>query len=353
MEDNKKLTQPATGAGAIEAKEEKKTSKKLKRKKISVILFTAILVLCGVAAVIFIGLNRTVPPEELEGEVDVTDYRVSSKVPGRILKFYVEEGDYVHKGDTLAILDIPDVEAKLAQADAAVAAAQSQSEKAQNGARQEQIQGAYEMWQKAIAGQTVAKQTYDRVQRLYDEGVMTGQKRDEARAQYDAAVATVKAAKAQYDMAVNGTRYEDKEGAAAQVQRARGAVKEVKSYVKESVLTASADGEVREIFPEVGELVCTGAPIMNIDTPNWWFTFNLREDYLPGLETGKEVNVYMPALNKTVKARITLIKDVGSFAVWKATKALDKYDLKTFEVKARPIENAQGVKAGMSAVLKK
>ena len=192
-----------------QASAELKAHKKQKRRKFSVILFTAILVLCGVAAVIVIGLNRTVPPEELQGEVDVTDYRVSSKVPGRILKFYVEEGDYVHKGDTLAILDIPDVEAKLAQADAAVEAAQSQSEKAQNGAREEQIQGAYEMWQKAIAGQTVAKQTYDRVQRLYDEGVMTGQKRDEAQAQYDAAVATTRAAKSQYDMAVNGTRKEE------------------------------------------------------------------------------------------------------------------------------------------------
>lgn len=326
--------------------------KSKKKRKWSVILFTAIVVIVAVIVVIVIGIKRPQQEEYVQGQAETTDYRVSSKVPGRLLKLYVKEGDYVHKGDTLAVLDTPDLDAKLSQANAAVEAAQSQQEKAENGARQEQIQGAYEMWQKAIAGEEIAKKSFERVDRLFNEGVMPEQKRDEAKAQYEAAVATAKAAKSQYDMAVNGARKEDKEAATAQVERARGAVSEVSSYIKENVCIASADGQVTEIFPEIGELVGSGAPIMNVATDDLWFTFNIREDMLPDLHVGKVIKVYVPAIGKDVEVKITLMKDVGSFAVWKATKALDRYDLKTFEVQARPTQHVEGVKAGMSAVLK-
>lgn len=327
-----------------------------KNKNFTVVFAIAAVIVAVIIIVIIAGLTMPEHPDIIQGQVETTDYRLSSKVPARVLEFRVEEGDRVRKGDTLVIMEAPDIQAKLSQAEAAYAAAVAQERKAVNGTRSEQIQQAYEMWQKAIAARDVAEKTYNRVNRLFEQGVMAEQKRDEARAQFDAMTATEKAARAQYDMARNGARSEDKEAVGAQVERARGAISEVSSYVEETVLLATADGEVTEIFPEVGELVGTGAPIMNISrTGDVWFTFNVREDLLPGLKVGTETEVYMPALDKNVPVRISKMKDVGSFAAWKATKALDGFDLKTFEVKAVPLNQAEteGVRSGMSAVMKR
>ena len=229
-------------------------------------MLLAFLTLLGIIAVValvgFFMLRKG--PEIVQGQADVNEYRVSSKVPGRILEYRVKEGQSVKAGDTLALLEAPDVQAKLEQARAAEVAAQAQNEKAIKGARQEQIQAAYELWQKARAGVTIAEKSYKRVKNLYDQGVMSAQKLDEVTAQRDAAIATEKAAKSQYDMAVNGAEREDKAAAAALVERAKGAVAEVQSYIAETYLIAQSDGEVSEIFPKVGELVGTGAPIMNV-----------------------------------------------------------------------------------------
>lgn len=318
------------------------------------VLAMALVLIALIIVVIIVGLFRPDREETLEGQAETTDYRLSSKVPARVMAIKVKEGDFVRRGDTLVVLEAPDVEAKLSQANAAYDAAKAMEEKAYNGARKEDIQAAYEMWQKAKAAVDVAGKTYNRVQRLFENGVMAEQKRDEAKAQYDAAKATEKAAKAKYDMAVNGARIEEKNMAQAQTARARGAVAEVNSYIKETVLTATADGQVTEIFPEVGELVGTGAPIMNVSVvKDVWFTFNIREDKLKGYSIGTRAEVYVPAVDKTIPVRITLMKDVGSFAVWKATKALDDLDLKTFEVQAHPMHPVNGIMSGMSAVLRK
>lgn len=291
--------------------------------------------------------------ETLEGQADVTEYRVSSKVPGRIKKFYVEEGQYVHAGDTLAVLEAPEVTAKLEQAQAVENAAAAQSQKADNGARKEQIQGAYDMWQKAKVGVTIAEKSWARVKRLADEGVLPAQKLDEVTAQRDAAIATEKAAKSQYDMAVNGARIEDKEAARALVNQARGAIKEVSSYIKETYLLASADGEVTEIFPSVGELVGTGAPVMNVALMNdMWMTFNVREDKLKLFRMNQTVKVNIPALNKEVEAKVFYMKNLGSYATWKATKSTGQFDMKTFEVKVRPTKKVEDLRPGMSVLLK-
>lgn len=291
--------------------------------------------------------------ETLEGQADVTEYRVSSKVPGRIKKFYVEEGQYVHAGDTLAVLEAPEVTAKLEQAQAVENAAAAQSQKADNGARKEQIQGAYDMWQKAKVGVTIAEKSWARVKRLADEGVLPAQKLDEVTAQRDAAIATEKSAKSQYDMAVNGARIEDKEAARALVNQARGAIKEVSSYIKETYLLASADGEVTEIFPSVGELVGTGAPVMNVALMNdMWMTFNVREDNLKLFRMNQTVKVNIPALNKEVEAKVFYMKNLGSYATWKATKSTGQFDMKTFEVKVRPTKKVEDLRPGMSVLLK-
>ena len=329
----------------------------MKKNKNFTIILAAALTLVGIIVItIVVGLSLPKHPDIIQGQAETTDYRLSSKVPARVCEIRVQEGDHVRRGDTLVILEAPDIRAKLSQAEAAYAAAQAQEQKAQNGTRQEQVQQAYEMWQKARAAMEVAEKTYHRINRLFENGVMAEQKRDEAQAQYEAMVATERAARSQYDMAVNGARIEDKAAAGAQVRRAQGAVSEVNSYMDATVLLATADGIVTEIFPEPGELVGTGAPIMNVScTDDVWFTFNIREDLLPGLTVGTETEVYLPAFDKRIPVRITKMKDVGTFAVWKATKALDGFDLKTFEVKARPLnmEGLENVRGGMSVIMEK
>jgi len=207
--------------------------------------------------------------------------------------------------------------------------------------------------QQAKAGLEIAEKSYNRVQRLFDEGVLSAQKRDEAFAQYKAMEAQCKAAQSQYDMAVNGARREDKMAAQAQVSRARGAVNEVSSYLGETVQTAQMEGEVSAIYPKVGELVGTGSPIMTISMmDDLWGTFNVREDQLGGMNIGTEFTAFVPAFNKDVKMKVYYMKDQGSYAVWKATKANGQYDLKTFEVKARPVEKFEGLRPGMTLVVK-
>lgn len=316
---------------------------------IAVAAFATVVLLVGIIGYFTIGKEE----EVIQGQVDVTEYRVSSKVPGRILEIRVKEGDFVHVGDTLAILDSPEVEAKKLQAESAENAASAMSDMAQAGARQEMIRGAYEVWQQAQAGLEIAKKSYERVQRLFNEGVLSEQKRDEAYASYKALEAQEKAAKSQYDMAVNGARKEEKRAALAQVDRARGAVQEVKSYIRETVQTAQMEGEVSNIYPKVGELIGTGSPIMTISImKDLWGTFNVREDKLAGLKVGDTFTAFVPAFNKEITMKVSSIKDQGSYATWKATKSNGQYDLKTFEVKARPAEKFEGLIPGMSLVWK-
>jgi HlyD family secretion protein len=285
--------------------------------------------------------------------VEVSEYRVSSKVPGRILEIRVKEGDFVKVGDTLAILDAPEVQAKMEQAQSAHDAASALELKAKNGAREEQVRGAYNLLQQAKAGLEIAEKSYQRIQRLFDEGVVSEQKRDEVYAQYKAMEAQMKAAQSQYDMAVNGARREDKLAAAAQVGRAKGAVQEVNSYIHETVQIAQMEGEVTDIYPKQGELVGTGSPIMTIAVmKDLWGTFSVREDQLAGMKVGDTFTAFVPAFNKDVQLKVYSLKDEGSYAVWRATKANGQYDLKTFEVKARPVEKFEGLRPGMSLVIK-
>ena len=306
------------------------------------------------AAVAIIGsLSLKQEPEIIEGQVEVSEYRVSSKVPGRILELRVKEGDYVNAGDTLAIIDAPEVKAKMTQARSAENAASAMDEMANNGARKEQIRAANALLQQAKSGLEIAQKSYNRVQRLFDEGVMSAQKRDEAFANYKALEAQVKAAQSQYDMAVNGARWEEKKAAAAQVDRAKGAVDEVNSYIHETMQIAQMAGEVSDIFPKVGELVGTGSPIMSISLMNdIWGTFNVREDQLNGMTVGSTITAFVPAFKKEVRMKVYYIKDQGTYAVWKATKSNGQYDLKTFEVKARPIDKIEGLRPGMSLIIK-
>ncbi|MBO5587007.1 MAG: biotin/lipoyl-binding protein [Prevotella sp.] len=316
---------------------------------IALIAFSVVAFIVGLIGFFTIGSEE----EVIQGQIDVEEYRVSSKVPSRVLRLLVKEGDYVHAGDTLAILDAPEVEAKAQQVRGMEDAATAMSDMARAGARKEQIQGAFELWQQAKAGLDIAKKSYERVQRLFDEGVVSEQKRDEAYASYKAYEAQEKAAKSQYDMAQNGARREEKAAAQAQVNSAKGAVNEVNSYRKETVQVAQMDGEVSTIYPKVGELLGSGSPIMTISIMNdIWGTFNMREDQLNGLKLGDVLKAFVPAFNKEIELKVYSIKDEGSYATWKATKSNGQYDMKTFEVKARPVKKFDGLRPGMSVIIK-
>lgn len=323
-----------------------------KEQKNNIILafITLLSIIVIVAVVGFFMLRKG--PEIIEGQAETNEYRVSSKIPGRILQFNVEEGQHVRKGDTLAILEAPEVIAKLNQVKALKDAAEAQNKKVNRGTRSETIQAAYEMWQKSIAGVTVTQKSYQRVYNLHKKGVVPAQKLDEITAQRDAAIATERAAKSQYDMAVRGAQIEDKEATEALVNQASSAIAEVEAYIKETYLIAQADGEVTEIFPQIGELVGTGAPIMNVAMmKDMWVTFNIREDLLNGVQIGDEFTAFIPAINKEeIKLKVTYIKDIGTYAAWKATKPTGQYDLKTFEIKAKPQNSISALRPGMSVI---
>lgn len=327
-----------------------------KKFSISNMMLAFIAMMLVIVLVALAGFFLLTPPDEIiMGQAEATTVRISGKVPGRIVSYRFNEGDKVKAGDTLVYLNTPEVDAKMMQAEAVKAAAEAQHAKALKGARDQEVTGAYEMWQKAQAGLGIAKKSYDRVRNLYEKGVMSAQKKDEAEANYQAMVATEKAARSQYEMAKEGARREDKAAAAALVNQASGAVAEVESYKKEGALVSPIDGEVSERFPEIGELVGTGAPIMNIlDMNDIWVTFSIREDLLSQIRIGDEVKAFVPALgNQNVQLKVYAMKDMGTYAAWKATKTSGQYDAKTFEVKARPVQAVEGLRPGMSVILKK
>ena len=312
-----------------------------------VVVVVALLAIAG-----FLFLNK--PDEIIEGQADATAVRISGKLPGRVVDLYVEEGDMVKAGDTLVHIHSSLADAKLVQAWGMETAAKAMNRKVDAGTRSQIIQSAYDLWQQARSAESITKKTYDRMQTLYSEGVMSEQKRDEAKAAYDAAVAASSAAKSQYELAKQGAQSEDKESAAAMVDVAKGGVGEVQALLEDQYLTAPCDGQIDVVYPHVGELVSLGAPIMSLlKIQDKWITFNVREEYLQDMTLGKEIEVMIPALGrKETKAKIYYIRDLGSYATWHATKTTGDWDSKTFEVKARPTEQLPDLRPGMTVIYK-
>ena len=319
----------------------------MKHQKEGSLLLGLIALLTVVVVVAVVGLIALRPEKMLiQGEAEAAEYRVSGKVPGRIEMYFFEEGEQVKKGDTLVAIYSPEVAAR--------EMAEAVNQKAKNGAQREQIQGAYELYQKAKAGEEIYRKSYERIQRLYDKGVVSAQKRDEVEAQYKAAEATVKAARSQYQMALAGAREEDKAAAEAQVARVDGILQEVAAAEAERYLLSPCDGEVSELFPKVGELVGQGSPVMSIvDLNDIWFTFAVREDMLSHFAIGSVVEVTIPALGNNVLYPVTVthIKSMGTYATWRSTKQNGGYDVRTFDVKCRPLMTIPNLRPGMTALV--
>ena len=291
-------------------------------------------------------------PILLQGEVEVKSVKISSKLTGRVDSLPVREGERVQKGQLLFVLSTPEIEAKLRQATAAREAADAQQAKADKGARSQEIDAAYSLWQKAQAGLELAEKTYNRVKNLYEEGVLPRQKLDEAEANYKAAQNTVTAARSQYQLAREGARNEDKEAAKALVAQASGAVSEVESYISDARQYAPFTGEVGTVIAEQGELISSGYPIITLlDLDDMWVTFNVKEDLLPRIKMGTVLDAYVPALDRHVKLTVDYLGAQADYATWSATRTGGDFDVRTFESRARPDSPQDGLRPGMTVTV--
>ncbi|MBD5207117.1 MAG: HlyD family efflux transporter periplasmic adaptor subunit [Bacteroidales bacterium] len=335
---------PIAPSGAVEPVEVTNRDKGL-----ILTMLIVMIVLAGLAVFGFLVIKPA--PDVIQGQGDATEIRISGKMPGRVAELYVEEGQPVKAGDTLVRIHSSLVDAQLDQAQAMEDVAKATDRKVDAGTRSQIIAGARDLWTQAQAAAGITRKTYERMQNLFEKGVVSAQKRDEAKAAYDAAVAGEAAAKSQYDLAKAGAQAEDKQAAASMVKAASGQVKGVKAILEDQYLVAPCDGEVIVVYPNVSELVATGAPIMTIQKNDHWAVFNVRETSLKNIRNGSTIKVRIPALDKTVDMKVFYIKDLGTYANWQATKATGDYDARTFQIKARPEKPVDGFRPGMSAIL--
>ncbi len=325
------------------------------RNESRVVMISLVLVIVIVAVIALIGLFLLKKPAEIiEGQAEATSVRVSGKLPGRVTEIFVKEGDMVHKGDTLIHIHSSLAEAKLLQATEMKKAAAAQNLKIDKGTRRQIVQGARDLVAQAAAAREIAQKTYDRMQNLYNEGVISAQKRDEAKAAFDAAVAGEKAAQSQLNLAIEGAQPEDKVSAEAMVGVAQGGIDEVDALLEDQYLVAPCDGQIDQIYPEPGELVSLGTPLMNLlKVSDKWVTFNVREELLPEFKLGSKIKVMIPAMNKQeAEMEVYYVRYMGSYATWRATKSTGEWDSRTFEIKARPTKPLNDLRPGMTVVFR-
>ena len=325
--------------------EEKRESKML---MIALLCLTIAVIALAVIGFFFL----KAPDDIIEGQAEATSVRISGKLPGRVTEIYVKEGDMVRAGDTLVHIHSSFAEAKLMQAEAMKNVAEASEQKVDAGTRSQLISAAESLVAQAAAAREITRKTYERMENLYRENVVSAQKRDEAKAAYDAAIAAENAAKSQLSLARAGAQKEDKAAAASMVGVAQGGIAEITSLLEDQYLVAPCDGQIDQIYPEVGELVSLGAPIMNLlKISDKWVTFNVREDYLNRMKLGNKIKVMIPALDKMeTEMEIYYVRDMGSYATWRATKATGEWDSRTFQIKARPLDTIPDLRPGMTVV---
>lgn len=327
----------------------------MKQRKSKYLVF---IIVAMIAAVVIVTIGNTLKrgePTLLQGVVMVREYKVASKIPGRIKQVYVSEGERVDSGVLLYSLATPELDSKLAQASAAKQAAQALDREVLSGARRQQIDALYNLWQRAKAGRELAEKQYNRCVKLSEKGVITAQQLDEATANFEAMKASESAAYAEYSLAKAGATKNQKSAAAAQVEMAQGAVAEVESYISDSHIFAPTAGEISTIAYYAGEIVGSGFPVMTLlDLDDIWVEFNIKESLLPQITIGKTLHAYIPALDKAIPLIVSHIAAQADFAIWSVTREDGSFDIRTFVVKMRPAKDAdaKALRAGMSAIIR-
>lgn len=311
-------------------------------------------ILLGAAAFIGWGIWQamTPAPVPLQGMMDATTVSVSAKVPGRIASLHVREGDVVKAGDAVARLALPEIEAKVSQAKALHAAAAAKAELAHEGPRTQELDAARADLTRARAGLALAESSWRRVDALEKEGLISAQRRDEVLAQRRSAEKLVAAAQAKVSALEEGARRQEKAAAEALAEQAAGGVAEASSLASEQEVRAPVSGEVTRVVLHEGEIAPAGFPVVLVtNLADSWAVFNVREDELPGMAVGKTFTAKVPAIGKDVEFRVYWINPRGDYAVWRATRQSSGYDIRTFEVRARPVGKTEGLRPGMTVVV--
>jgi len=292
-------------------------------------------------------------PLVMQGQIEAREYSVSSKVPGRIAEVLVEAGDVVEAGQLIFRLDSEILDAKVAQAKGGEQAASAVADAADTGAREQEIEVARNNWQTTKATAELTAATLQRMENLLAEGVIPVQRRDEAFAANEAAQHTRAAAYEIFSLAKEGARVETKEAAKGVEQTASAVVTEVELFRREADIHSPWSGEVSTVFLHAGEITPPGFPVVTIvDIEDAFAVFQVREDYLKNISKGAEINVKIPALSDELYTfKISHISVMGDFATWRATNATAGYDLKTFEIEARPLKPIQNLRVGMTTLL--
>jgi len=313
------------------------------------------LVVLGVIAFIVYGLYLANTPAvaPLQGQIDGRYIDISPKIVGRIAKVHVREGDAVKPGDMLVTLDSPEVQAKVSQAEAARGAAAARQQLLDVGTRQEDVRIARANWERSVSAATLAETTFKRISALYKDGLVSQQRNDEVETAYRAAVDGANAARAQYDLTLNGFRKEERAAAADVTRGAGAAVQEVTALAADISLKSPISAEVDKVVLHQGELAPPGFPIMSlVNLDDVWVVFNLREDELAAIKIGTQITGKVPALgNRVVTFAVYYISPKGEYATWRATRQSSGYDIKTFEVRARSGEKIEGLRPGMSVLV--
>jgi len=318
-----------------------------KKRKVGILIGLVL----AIVVVVGLWLAWRTPAEQLQGMADADTINVAAKITARLAELKVREGDRVTAGQVLFVLDSPEVAAKEQQARGALEAARAVADKADEGARSEDIRAAQANWKRAEAGATLADATYQRVQNLFNEGVMTRQKRDEALAQARSSRELSNAARAQYDQALAGARDQDKRAAQGQVRQAQGAVAEVDAARDEINGRAPMAGEINKRMSDIGELVPAGYPVFTlVDIDRMWVSVNLRESQMRGLKVGARLRGNVPALDRDAEFEVYFINPAGDYATWRATRQSSGYDVRSFEIRLRPVAPVEGFRPGMSVL---
>ena len=337
---------PDSSIDAADVIPDNSSTKKSRIIRILIIIFLIAMVGLG------LWLANKPAPQQIQGMVEANTLNVSTKVPSRVEQLMAEEGASVKKGQILGILTSPELQAKQQQAEGALQSARALEQTAERGSQQENIASLKANWQSALAQAELARVTYQRAQNLFNEGVISRQRRDEAQAAKNSSAQIAEAAHQQYLRAERGSTPEQLSSAQAQVKIAEAAVAEAKSLNQEMQLIAPEDGEVSQKFANVGELVPAGIPLYTlIDLRNQWVSINLREDQFNQLRHGSILHGNVPALNqKNVAFQVTHIAAQGTFASWKATRQSSGYDIRTFEIKLKSLQPLAGLRPGMSVL---
>ncbi|GAA0790581.1 MULTISPECIES: HlyD family secretion protein [Pseudomonadati] len=313
----------------------------------------AVLAVIILAMVLAYGVNLAFTPKPLflQGQIEAREYNISSKVPGRIEQVMVRKGDKVAVDDILFVINSPELDAKLMQAEGGRDAAKALQQEADNGARQQQITASKEQWLKAKAATDLMQKTYQRIENLFNEGVVPRQKRDEVYTQWQAAKYTDQAAFAMYQMAQEGARVETKAAAEGNARMAEGAVKEVSAILADSQMRSPKNAEVSEVLLQAGELAPSGFPVVSlIDMSDAWAVMQVREDQLAQFKQGTVVTLRLPALDQTAEFTVEHVSVMGNFATWRSTESGHDFDMRTFEVLLHPNQPIADLRVGMSVL---